>query len=759
LEYHSAISKKSEFKMDSNKKLKIWITLIIFLVTASCIYSQQTSTTHSRGKLWETLYNYGFIGDPGAWDYLQITGIGFFPGFSDFNYPNDEILANGYITDANFHNFRSGPWIIAKDAFTLIPPAFTPQRKDFLLYHSSLATGDNGALVGNIMPFRRTENFSENPDFNPLLPEEINYVEFATATGITVKQRSMQWSFPGYDDFIIYDYVFVNTGDLAIEAVNQVRNYPQTLNEVWFVFHSGIQVSTKGNLNFHYNDDFLSSAAPAGGFGWHPGSGYSDYYNIEDRIVGDGKGLLYYSRDYNGGREPVPWDQYGIKNNWQDLLRKVPGSPPELQDPSAFGFIYLYRTPPQGASMDPYDADPTFFNIYSDELEKFQNKNVDFEGFGLNAFSASQIYDFATHDHLPPQASNGRLYCWYTGSFGPYSLAVGDSVRLIIAEIAGTLDLHEVLRGDPDRHLKSFTEDYQNDSVAVDIRRNAEAVRNAVKWGVGANVNGINLAADVPDSPPPPECTATNASAGSDTAIIAVRWTNVAEEVEYQDGSGSVFFNGASDLSGYRIFRGNDKRGIWNLIAEIPRSDFSLYWNPESNLYEYFDRTVQFGFEYSYYVQSYFIPQDQWTSANGTVVNNLGELASGDINRTPLTNAKPGPVDISGGLDVFVAPNPHILDNPERSFGISSEGDIAYKIEFRNLPEEARIKIYSISGDLVATLNHGPDAFGNLSGSLEWYQRSDSGLLVAPGLYIYVVQSETEGTIGNQQVGKLMIIR
>ncbi|MGE5797652.1 MAG: hypothetical protein ACM34N_12780 [Ignavibacteria bacterium] len=737
------------------KKLKISYNLILFLLFASLVYSQQTSTTHSRGKLWETLYNFGFIGDPGAWDYLQLTGIGFYPGFSGYIFPNDEELANGFITDANFHNFRSGPWIIAKDAFDLVPPAFTPQIKDFLLYHASLATGDNGALGGNIA-FRRTENFSEKPGFNTLLPEEINYLEFATSTGVTVKQRSMQWSYPGYDDFIIYDYVFVNTGDIAIESIGEVRNHQQTLNEVWFVFHSGIQISTKGVINFHYNDDFLSSSAPAGSFGWHPGSGYTDYYNVEDRVPGDEKGLLYYSRDYNGGREPVPWDQYGLKNNWQDLLRKVPNFPPELQDPAAFGFVYLYRTPPQGGSSDPFDADPTFFNIYSDELEKFQNKTVDFEGFGLSPFSLSQIYDFARHNHEPPSSSNGKLYCWYTGSFGPYTLAPGDSVRLIIAEVAGTLDLHEVLRGDPNHYLKSFTEDYMNDSVAVDIRRNAEAVRNAVKWGVNPNGTGIP---DVPDSPPAPECSATNASAGSDTAIIAVRWDNIAEKVQYLDGSGSVFYDGAFDLSGYRIFRGTDKRGIWDLIADIPSAEFNSFWNSEIERYEYFDRTVQFGFEYSYYVQSYFTPQRQWTSANGTTVASLGELTSGDITRTPLTNAKPGPVDISGGLDVFAAPNPHILDDPVRSFGLSSEGDIAYKIEFRNLPEKALIKIFSLSGDLIATLNHGADQQGNLSGSKEWYQRSDSGLLVAPGLYIYVVQSETEGSVGAQTFGKLMIIR
>ncbi|HSD63872.1 MAG TPA: hypothetical protein VLB50_08730, partial [Ignavibacteriaceae bacterium] len=250
--------------------------LLLVILAASHVEAQQNSTTHTRGKLWETLYNWGYIGDPGFWDYTESTGIGFFPGFSGYDYPDDELKANGYITNANFHNARSGPWIIAKNAFTLIPPGFTPQRKDFLFFHSSMATltDDYGIVSGEIMPFKRTENYSDKPGYNPQLPEEMNYIEWATTTGITVKQRSMAWSFPGYNDFIIYDYVFKNTGDLAIPPAGVIKHYEQTLSEVWFSFHSELQVSTKGVLNFHQNSDFLKSAAPAGGFGWHPGKGY-----------------------------------------------------------------------------------------------------------------------------------------------------------------------------------------------------------------------------------------------------------------------------------------------------------------------------------------------------------------------------------------------------------------------------------------------------------------------------------------------------
>jgi hypothetical protein len=727
------------------KKQILLLTILSLLVFCSIKsgFSQQNSATHTRGKLWETLYNYGFIGDPGAWDYLHVTGIGFYPGFSGYTFPSDEFTANGFITDANFHNFRSGPWIIAKDGLELTPPDYSAKPKDFLLYHASLTSSDFGVLPTLAKP-ERTENYIGNPNFNPLLPEEVNYIWFHTATGITVKQRSMSWSYPGYSDFIIYDYTFTNTGKMAIPAINEVKDLEQTLNEVWFSFHSGLQVSTKGMINFHYNSQFLASAAPAGSFGWHPGSGYSDYYAIENETQ-DGKGLLYYSYDYNGGREPVPWDQYGTKANWRDLLRVKPEWEPELQDPAAFGFLFLYHTPPTGSTNDPFEPDPTHFNIYSDEGQKFQGKTVDFEGFGTRTFSVQQIYDFATHDNLPP--NDGRGYFWYTSSFGPYTLAPGDSVRLIVAEIAGMLDLQQVVRGDPDYWFP--------DSTFAAIHRNAEAARNAVSWGIGATVDGIELAADVPESPPAPNCQAVNVSAGTDTAIISVRWDKLAEDVQLTDGSGGVFYDGATDLSGYRIYRGQDKRGVWDLLIDISSDELLDYWNNELGVYEYMDTDLQFGFEFMYYVEAYNSSPRSWTSANGTVVNNLGELKSADYNRTALIGAKPGPVSIENGWDVFVAPNPYVEGDPNRSFGAPSPD----KIEFRNLPEKAVIKIFSLSGDLIRTLKHGPDELGNLFGSIAWDQRSDSGIRVAPGLYIYIIESDSPGSEGKRTTGKLMIVR
>jgi hypothetical protein len=54
-----------------------------------------------------------------------------------------------------------------------------------------------------------------------------------------------------------------------------------------------------------------------------------------------------------------------------------------------------------------------------------------------------------------------------------------------------------------------------------------------------------------------------NASAGADTAIIAVSWDRRAENLQFTDGAGNLFYDGAVDLDGYRVFRGIDKRGVW----------------------------------------------------------------------------------------------------------------------------------------------------------------------------------------------------
>jgi hypothetical protein len=99
----------------------------------------------------------------------------------------------------------------------------------------------------------------------------------------------------------------------------------------------------------------------------------------------------------------------------------------------------------------------------------------------------------------------------------------------------------------------------------------------------------------------------------------------------------------------------------------------------------------------------------------------------------------------------YVVPNPYVAAaafEPQR-FAVSGRGD--RRIEFRGLPQDCVIRIYSVRGDLVQTLEHN----GSNDGFVAWNLRTKDNLDVAPGLYIYHVDGGALGT----RVGKFAIIK
>jgi hypothetical protein len=734
------------------KTLATLTTALVLAAAAGPLASAlraQTELQTTRARIWEDMENDGWIGSLGAWDYLTPAPLGMFPGFAGFVHPiGNENNAVNTFANANFHNFRSGCWVVARNLLTPgAPPTYTPTQTAVETYLSGLQDNTYGEEA-TPAPLVMVKNYADDPLFNPLLPEEMITARWNTNSGITVTRRSYAWSFPGYNDFIIYDYTFTNTGNIVCDYTSQVipaANLPrfvQTLTDVHFVFHSGVSVSTKSQINFHAE----LTAVQAGAFGWLPGA-YHDFYHIVD------KGALVFSTNYNGGASPIPGDPYAIKPNnlWQQKFG------PELESPAAFGWAVLYASPTGAAPRATYEPDILRIDCHKGGL--FKGQTLDLERFRIVTGTPKQdFYDFcATADTQAALGNSGMRMNFYTLSYGPYRLAPGDSVRIIVAEIAGVMDMNEVIAGDPNHHFP--------DSTIAAIRRNADNARNAVRWGLGATVGGVPLAADAPEPPPAPVVDAVNASSGTQSAAIAVTWTRVAETASIKDGSGNVFYNGATDLDGYRVYRSTDfqyasetqspsfRGEAWTLLADVPRSDFGKYFDSGLGKYRYADNGVKFGFKYGYYVSAYrkASPGKSWTSANGTVVNGLPEMASGSANKTLPASASPGPVS---SMDVFVAPNPYVYGDAARSFGINDP----YGIEFRNLPELCTIRVYTIMGDLVRKIEHSPDSRGNVYGSEAWDQKSDSGLLVAPGLYVYNVKSNVPG-LDRSVTGKLMIIR
>ncbi len=135
-------------------------------------------------------------------------------------------------------------------------------------------------------------------------------------------------------------------------------------------------------------------------------------------------------------------------------------------------------------------------------------------------------------------------------------------------------------------------------------------------------------------------------------------------------------------------------------------------------------------------------------------VTSLPSLESGLVN----ANAEPAyPIAVpSDDLDqVRVYPNPFNQHSQLRG----SDEDL--RLEFVNIPSKCTIRIYTLAADLVQTIEHndgsGDEPWG--SRALGDYQVNRFLQFVAPGIYLFHVESHVAGHEGESKIGKFVIIK
>ena len=126
---------------------------------------------------------------------------------------------------------------------------------------------------------------------------------------------------------------------------------------------------------------------------------------------------------------------------------------------------------------------------------------------------------------------------------------------------------------------------------------------------------------------------------------------------------------------------------------------------------------------------SWFVDGDYWVADMGAL-GRLNEIAENDLE------------------NISVVPNPYIISS---RFNEDSNGS---RIRFTRLPSKCRISIFTISGELVKVIEH--ENINNDTDSNEWWNLKNSkGRDVAPGLYIYQVETDN----GLSIIGKFSIVR
>ena len=216
-----------------------------------------------------------------------------------------------------------------------------------------------------------------------------------------------------------------------------------------------------------------------------------------------------------------------------------------------------------------------------------------------------------------------------------------------------------------------------------------------------------------------------------------------------------------NEIRGFSI-SGEDPGAPWFSLGENTGLD-SIY-DEETGMYTFTDTSVVNGFEYTYSVTAYDMGvsgANPSPNSNGTIdtlyVANPEKWAAPDgyqsIENSKGTTvydqnyvmATPSYRPSDNLSNIKVVPNPYIV------WSGFEEYNYERIMRFTQLPEKCTITVFTITGEKVIKLEHD----NPLSGALEWNVRTVNNQEIAPGLYVFTVETPE----GGKHIGKFAVIR
>ena len=738
---------------------------------------------HDRGMLHETVYNDGVIGRP--W---QEGPGGEVQNLPSFEWPRfSKTVINGLEYSGHHNSVGAGMYISANKKGV-------PGREN----RTFSFCGGIGTTAGTELPAGRwsfpisieeIENFpltpdgELNPSYNPDEAEEIIIAKWATSAGITVTRTSRVWSYPDYDDMIIYEYVLEYTGDTDGNQATIEREFP--LEDVLFHINYGFAPSMLGYQR-NYGE-------------WKYDNGM---YRLDNRSSFDPDYWLTFMQTTQTGSADI--NEYLMAKPEPDkdlfkLFSETGQNGGGLLGAQAPGYCWLYWETDHLAIVDKTDPSRNESD-YANYMLKDATGNyfeTDANGYIKQPFMMKTESGNSRPDKMEDRAAtmderwwtvygelnveagvpsdggrfvlpggrqwHGRArYEWdesYNGvmiinGFGPYNMEIGDKLEFSYAEVVGyggtpgkvlaggqrdrqfattrSLDRKVVLDGEV------MTENYLTDyGYPGYINSNVTSV-NQVAHNAWEAYLGEEIVYDESrkgpaggmlfpeDNPKPSNNTAKykNIPMPFPAPVIDVDNTTEATIKVSWKRAVEQFTNGRliGRLDKFNIYRSNSKSGPWNLLASINVGQVN-----DDDIYEFIDEdeTFRLGETKSYAVASV----DEFGNESG--------LTNITAHQKNVRN-----VDVMG--EVYAVPNPFINES-----GFTGDGDEG-KIGFYGLPAECTIRIFSYAGQLVETIEH-----NSLTFSTEYFQVTRNDQDIASGIYFYVVTTPD----GDSANGKLIIIK
>jgi hypothetical protein len=407
----------------------------------------------------------------------------------------------------------------------------------------------------------------------------------------------------------------------------------------------------------------------------------------------------------------------------------------EFQSPQYFTYYWLDKPdksdpnePDHMNIVDKANLNQQWNREQTDPMNDNPEVDLDTDAYILAAMKYDQPLPLETEDGTPLPGGRAPLdeehQLDYLYSTGPYEIPPGEEITFVMVAACGMMDYERIVAGG-----------VENEAHLVDgadsLWKNVDAAMELYQRGYA-----------LPHPPPTPTDGMNSLTFSSEGGGIKVQWPPIEG---YTDPDYNV-----DDLEGYRVYRSTFRNtGSWTLKADIKKEDVDM----EDGMITYFDTDLKLGVGYYYGVTSYDTGHNTPWPPDPTVTS-LPSLESGLVN----ANAEPVyPLAApSNDMDqVRVYPNPFNQHSQLRGSGED------LRLEFVNIPSKCTIRIYTLAADLVQTIEHddgsGDESWG--SRSLGDYQVNRFLQYVAPGIYLFQVESRVSGHEGESKIGKFVIIK
>lgn len=563
-------------------------------------------------------------------------------------------------------------------------------------------------------------------EIDPDLPcDRMILVRYNTSIGISVTKKVMAFAQPEHGNYFINDYVFKNTGIIDADG----NEYPQTLNNVWFYYFyryafggltaSGSFSDVWGGFNSLWGESTLNH-----GFGQNPNAAV---YTDPNSKLYKMRGFYSYYGPYDKSPRP-PYDE-----DW---------GCPKLDDPGAgtlgstkfAGCLTLHADTEPGNEADDVTQPHTTWHLSPDITICSNTSPSQYDEIFMNdrwtAMTEGhppQQHDEMVGDNYPNNYKDSRRNAGggvgMGQGYGPYTIAVGDSVRIIFAEGVSGISWEQGRK--IGSNWLQWYRTGEGPTLTLPSGNTTENFNEYKRaWVVDSGIDSIiatyrnakdNFDSDytLPQPPPPPQEFSVNG--GGDR--IQLTWADNAAEHPH--------------FGGYVIYRSEGNVLDWQTVYQ------KVYETSDPSIISFSDTTAKRGFDYFYYIQS----KDDGTQLPGTTlyssmfwtVTSIGALLG-----------RPAGTSLN---EVRIVPNPYDIRSRMFQFGDQSQYD---RIAFFGLPPICKLKIFTERGDLIWEKDH-----TTTTGDEIWDSMTSSGQIITSGIYILYVETPE----GESLTLKFVVIR